>query len=131
MGIPNAIYIDDHLTIGASEASCRANNVIAKEVFKNAGFVVSPDKTKGPATRILYLGLEVCSIERKFFIPEKKLTRLLGALDSLLNQRLVSVRKLASGVGLLQSCALALGPVVRLMTRRLYSFIAEMEMKFS
>ena len=67
----------------------------------------------------------------KFFIPEKKIVRLLGSLDALLSYNKISVRALASFVGLLQSCARALGPVVRLMTRCTYSFIMDNVNKFS
>ena len=131
MGIPNILYIDDHLTMGESELKARANNAIANGVLKQAGWVVSPTKSQGPSSRLVFLGLEVCSVEQKFFIPEKKMVRLLGSLDSVLNHRKVSVRSLASLVGSLQSCALALGPVVRLMTRNVYCFIMENVIKFS
>ena len=130
LGIPNIIYIDDHLTLGKSESEAKANNAIANGVLKQAGWIVSPTKTQGPSSRLVFLGLEVCSVTQKFYIPEKKIVRILSMLDSLLSARRICLRALASLVGLLQSCGRALGPVVRLRTRRTYGFLMENVTKF-
>ena len=123
LGVPNLMYLDDNLTGGATKEIACSNNEISNDVLKKAGWIVSMEKKKGPAQRILFLGLEVCSITMKFFIPEKKLIRLLALFDSLLSSKKVQLRKLASCLGLLQSCGKAIGPVVRLMTRRAYIFL--------
>ena len=61
----------------------------------------------------------------KFFIPEKKFLSIFSQLEAALIARRMQPRKLASLVGKIQSCALALGPVVRLKTRNLYRFICQ------
>ena len=123
LGIPILVYIDDGLTGGASEKEASKNNEISNEIFAKAGWVISKDKGKGPSQRILFLGLEFCSVKLMFFIPEKKIVKLLSAMDSLLSRKKVKLRELASILGLLQSCARALGPVVRLRTKCSYLFL--------
>ena len=123
LGIPNLLYLDDHLTGGPTREKAIHNNEISNQVLSNAGFVVSKEKKNGPLQRILFLGLEVCSVTLKFFIPEKKIIRLLSGIDSLLSSSKVKLRILASFLGLLQSCIKAIGPVTRLMTRCSYLFL--------
>ena len=72
-GIPTAIYIDDQFVLGKDEEQCAANNCFPVEVLGKVDRVVSPSKSTGPASRLAFLGLDICSVEQKFFIPEKKL----------------------------------------------------------
>ena len=87
--------------------------------------MVSIEKAKEPSQRILFLGLEVCSTTMMFFIPESKLLHIIDTINVLCAQRKVQLRKFASLLGFLQSCARALGNVVRLMTRASYHWMAE------
>ena len=123
LGVPNIIYIDDNLNGGPTRELACSNNLVANQVFSQAGWIVSQEKKQGPLQRILFLGLEVCSVSLKFFIPEKKIVKLLAEIDSLLSSKKVKLRVFASFLGLLQSCNKALGPVVRLMTRVSYLFL--------
>ena len=123
LGIPNIIFIDDHFTGGATEDLAIKNNALANKVLASAGWVISSEKKVGPLQRIRYLGLEVCSVSMMFYIPDDKLTRLLESIDSLLSSKKVKLRALSSFLGLLQSCARALGPIVRLMSRYAYLFL--------
>ena len=125
LGIRNALYIDDLFTLGETEEKARFNNQIAKEVLAKAGWIVHKDKGKGPSRRLRFLGLEVCSVSRKFFIPADKQQNILEVIRELLVVRSVKVRRLASLVGKLQSCEKVIGPVVRLMTRASYLCIME------
>ena len=123
LGVPNQIYLDDQLTGGATKSLAISNNAVANDVLAKAGWIVSTSKKNGPLQRILFLGLEICSVTMKFYIPEKKIISLLAKADSLLSCHKVQLRVLASFIGLLQSCSRALGPIVRLMTRNLYGFL--------
>ena len=75
-GVPVLTYLDDNLVKGSSEAQCQENQAILVETLSRAGFVVSKSKSKGPLSRINFLGLEVCSSSLKFFIPLPKLERI-------------------------------------------------------
>ena len=58
-----------------------------------------------------------------FEIPPLKLAKILENGLSILALKFCLVKKLASWVGLLQSCKLAIGPVVSIMCRALYDTI--------
>ena len=124
-GVPFLIYLDDAWIGGVDERGCLENRDLARSVLKRAGFVVSETKAIEPSTRIIFLGLEVCSISMKFFIPVKKIQRIITSAQEILSGRKVQLRKLASFVGFVQSCSKALGPVSRLMLRASYFFMAQ------
>ena len=65
----------------------------------------------------------MCSTTMKFYNPEKKLKRLEDEMLSMLSARKVKLRNMAKFLGLLQSVARALGNVVRIRTRILYSWM--------
>ena len=67
----------------------------------------------------------------KFEIPPDKMTRLIEKAKYLLSLRRVLVKDVASWVGLLQSCRLAIGPVVSIMCRSLYDCIKNAKTLFS
>ena len=125
LAIPSLVYLDDIWYGGASKEICLKNREEGRQALKRAGFVVSIEKAKEPDTRILFLGLEICSKTMKFYIPEKKLHFILSAIDSICSSRKIQLRRFASFLGYLQSCARALGKVVRLMTRASYHWMAE------
>ena len=130
-GIPTLIYIDDQLVVGKDEEECAAHNKFAVDTLGKAGWVVSPSKATGPASRLTFLGLDVCSITPKFYIPEKKFLNICSLLEEAFFARKLQPRQLARLVGKLQSCSLAVGPVVRLMTRELYQFICKVVEEYS
>ena len=125
LGIPFLIYLDDAWIGGTDTEECVKNRNISRSVLRRAGFVVSESKAIDPNTRITFLGLDVCSVEFKFFIPEKKIQRIISSAEDILKRRKVQLRHLASFVGFLQSCSKALGPVSRLMLRACYNFMSE------
>ena len=59
----------------------------------------------------------------KFEIPSEKLEKLLSFGRELLSLRRVNVKSLASWVGSLQACRLAIGPIVSILCRSLYDDI--------
>ena len=91
LGIRCLIYLDDILTLGPSFEAAQRNRDRAVEVLTKTGFIISQDKSQGPCSRLKY--------------PEP---------------RRVQLRALASFLGFIQSCSIALGPVVRMRTRVCY-----------
>ena len=106
------MYLDDSMVKGSSEVQCQENQAILVETLSRAGFVVSKSKSKGPLSRIKFLGLEVCSSTLKFFIPLSKLERIEKEIQEMLASRKVKLRTMAKFLGLLQSVSRALGNVV-------------------
>ena len=73
LGFKASIYIDDILSIASSlENALRCNAVICDTLAK-AGWIIKKEDKTGPSQRLLYLGLEICSVSMKFFIQTKKL----------------------------------------------------------
>ena len=119
-----SMYIDDLLTVGDSLESAVESNRVACDALAKAGWVTKPDQKTGPAQRLQYLGLEICFSTMKFFIPKKKLEKLLLQLAAAVNAPPhFKVRSVASTIGLLMSCSRALGPVTRIMSRNNYAWI--------
>ena len=125
MGIPCLIYLDDFLTLGGSEEEAKKNRDRAVEILSKTGFVVSKEKFLGPSSRLKYLGLEVCSVSSSFYIPTKKVDKIINFVNDLCQARRVKLRHFASFLGFLQSCSRALGPVVRMRTRLCYHWLMD------
>ena len=123
LGIRTLFYIDDTFFVGKGELNCKENRDVAINVLKSAGFIISEEKSKNPSPRLEFLGLEVCSTELSFFIPERKLLRIEQGGNNLLRLRKVQLRDAARWIGLLISCSKAIGPTVRLRTRNFYCWL--------
>ena len=67
-----------------------------------------------------WLGFVIDSISLSFRIPEKKVSKLKGLLDSAIQAGYSSFRELARIAGTIISVALAVGPISRLLTRQMY-----------
>ena len=123
LGHKASIYIDDIMSIASSlEKALRCNEVVC-DALARAGWVIKKDDKTGPTQRLLYLGLEICSVSMKFFIPKKKMDKIISRILSVINAPHVRIRELASILGLILSCYKALGPVTRIMTRSCYSWV--------
>ena len=86
-GIPCLIYLDDLWISGRNKDQCVKNRNFVREVLQKSGWVVSLSKAVEPAQRILFLGLEICSLSMKFYVPEKKLCRVENSIDECLRKK--------------------------------------------
>jgi hypothetical protein len=89
-------------------------------VFEKAGFTVNKeksDKLGDSAQRKEYLGFCIDTKEMAVYVPELKLTRVLGILDTFMRRRRHRVRDMASVIGKLISLEPALGRSVLVGTR--------------
>ena len=123
LGIRSLVYLDDVFTLGQSLEQAKENRDRAVDVLNKAGFIVSQLKAEGPSNRIKYLGLDICSSQLAFFIPEQKVEKIKSEVSALLQTRRVKLRTMASFLGFLQSCSRALGPMVRMRTRQCYTWL--------
>ena len=124
-GARSQIYIDDLIYFCVSFEQGILQDALIQEFFLRGGWGFKPSKSSGlPSQRVKYLGLIIDSVKMSFSIPEEKLERLFEGAKSLLSLRRVLVKNLASWVGLLQSCRLAIGPLVSIMCRSLYDQIS-------
>ena len=68
--IPCLIYLDDCCGSGSNTEEAKINRAKMIDILTKCGFIVSLDKSKGPSSSILFLGLQICSQTMKFYIPE-------------------------------------------------------------
>ena len=123
LGFRASIYIDDIMSAGSTLEKALACNKVVCDTLAKAGWIIKVEEKSGPSQKLLYLGLEICTVSRKFFIPQKKLNKLLSRMNAVMSVDHVKIREIASVLGLLMSCYKALGPVTRIMTRSCYFWV--------
>ena len=122
-GLRTVVYLDDGIfAVDGNEAAFRASEAV-KEDLRKAGFVAHAEKSQWEPTRkLIWLGFELDLEEGKIKVPRDKLTRIQGILQSTTGNK-ISARALASLIGKIVALYIAVGPVVRLMTRSLYTVL--------
>ena len=76
-----AHYIDDFVTVGApGTQDCLQNVEVMHAVCTRVDMPIEPEKDEGPATTIVFLGLELDSIAQEVHLPQEKLRRLWSQL---------------------------------------------------
>lgn len=113
-------YLDDFLVAGRKGTQDCANLMsIFSFICLELGVPLAHEKTLGPTTNLVYLGLEIDTINMSIRIPVEKLQQLKAQLLSLLDKRKVTLKELQSLTGLLNFCIRAI-PAGRVFVRRLY-----------
>lgn len=73
------------------------------EIFKQTcdefGIPLADDKTQGPVTSLIFLGLEIDTVQRCIRIPTSKILELKGLLKILIDRKKVKRKELESLVG--------------------------------
>ena len=90
-------FLDDFITAGNPESDeCSTNLALLVSTCDHLGFPMAKDKRKGPATCLIFLGIELDTIRLELRLPSEKLLRLKAIL-----QKTCRKRELQSLVGLL------------------------------
>ena len=81
-GILNALhYLDDFLTLGqANSVVCQTTLSTALRMCDQAGLLVAPEKTKGPATTLSFLGIELDTQRMQLHLLQDTHARLQAAM---------------------------------------------------
>ena len=109
-GARSTIYIDDLLFLSDLFDLGVLQDKLIQEIFLKRGWVFKPSKSWGPPSqRVRYLDLIIDFQSMKFCIPSDELERLIQSGSFLLTNRKSFLKSLASWVGLLKSCRLAIG----------------------
>ena len=102
LGHISTSYIDDCLLIAPSVAECKDNIHDTVMMSEQAGFIVHPVKSVlEPTKRITYLGFWLDSNTMTVKLTDEKATKIKLACQTLLEKKLVTIKHLASVVGLL------------------------------
>ena len=105
------VFLDDILILAKTfqEAEMTRNTLIF--VLQHLGFTINfPKSMWKPVQLILFLGVEVDSLELKSSLPKEKMENIVSQCQDLLKAKTVTVRELTQLVGRLSSAAIAVLP---------------------
>ena len=116
-------YLDDYFTLGAAGTDLCAKRLAAiHQAARLVGIPLSPEKCEGPTTRMVFLGIELDSIEMSARLPADKLADLIVLLREWGSKKSCKPKALQSLLGKLNhTCAVI--PCGRTFTRRLIDLL--------
>ncbi len=116
-------YLDDYFTLGPPASNICAKRLTAiDQAATEIGIPLSPDKCVGPTTCLVFLGIELDSIQMTARLPADKRTELTQMLDEWATKRWCTLKELQSLVGKLNH-ACAVVPQGRTFVRRLLDLL--------
>ena len=96
-------YLDDFLLIGPPRSdSCATSLTKLLSVFDRLGIPIAEDKLEGPATCLVFLGIELDTLQMSLRLPIEKLQELRELVQTWLRRRFCSKKELQSLIGKLQ-----------------------------
>jgi hypothetical protein len=123
-------YLDDYLIMApatpADSSDCQELLAVFLRVCKLLGIPVAMEKVDGPATIIIFLGLELDSVLQQIRLPLEKLTAILAELEEWTHRTKATKRQLLSLIGKLSFAARAV-PAGRLFIRRLITLSTKVQ----
>ena len=67
-------YIDDFLTVGHPQSDeCHSNMLLMQRICERAGLPTEPSKSVGPATCLVFLGIEIDTLKGELRLAQDKL----------------------------------------------------------
>ncbi|CAC5410097.1 unnamed protein product [Mytilus coruscus] len=106
-------YLDDSLLAGeAKSGECLRLMNNLRLICSDIGVPLAEEKTLGPSCIMIFLGLEIDTLEMAIRITQDKLTEVKGKLELTIKKRKITLKDLQSLVGSLNFCAKAI-PSVR------------------
>ena len=118
-------YMDDFLICGKADTNQCANHMSAMTALcSELGVPLAVEKTVGPTTRTVFLGIEIDTVSQTLSIPSNKYTRLVDMIDLWLIKTTCSRKEVQSLVGTLMFASKCV-PSGRLFTRRLTASLSQ------
>ena len=116
-------YLDDFLIVGEHETEeCGIHLTMLLTIFDYLDIPVAVEKTEGPTTRLIFLGIELDTEEMTLRLPEKKLRKLQTLIAEWLGRKSCRKRDLQSLAGKLQHACKVVRPG-RTFLRRVFSLL--------
>ena len=111
-GVSNILhYLDDFFTIGSPHTvECISNLAALRTTFNDLGVPLAEHKTVGPATSIVFLGINLDSCSLQLSLPEEKLRELKALIQSWVARKVTTARDLKSLVGKLENACKVVRP---------------------
>ena len=104
-------YLDDFLFGGKANSNhCASIMAVFHEQMTLLGVPVSEDKTEGPTTRLVFLGLLIDSEEMVIRIPMEKIKEISQKIDAILSRQKCTLKQMQSLIGSLNFACRAIFP---------------------
>lgn len=103
-------YVDDFCLIAPDRPSCQRLISCFENVCAKLGVPLASDKSEGPATRLVFLGLEIDSVQQLVSIPHSKLHKIIAKVQGALDRNSITLRELQSLIGSLSFVCKAISP---------------------
>lgn len=126
------MFLDDGIGGSPDYASCLVHSRLCRSDLDSAGFFVNLQKSVWEPSQVgTWLGFHLDFSLNFITVPLPKITKLQESISRILAQRFVNAKDLASVAGQLNSMFLAIGNIVRLMSRAMYAQISAQNSWFS
>ncbi len=104
-------YLDDFLLFGSPD-SCQCGTSLERALTrcKELGVPIAPAKTEGPATKLIFLGIELDTASLTMSLPREKLERLCTMIRDWESKKSCTKRELLSLIGYLQHACRVIKP---------------------
>lgn len=102
-GVPTMLHIlDDFLFLGPPDSSiCKLALHQFMSMCDVLGVPIKGEKTEGPSTTLIFLGIELDTVNMEARLPEEKIVKIRNALHSAKRRKKMTLRELQSLIGLL------------------------------
>lgn len=102
-GVPAMLHIlDDFLFLGSPDSSiCKLALHQFMSMCDVLGVPIKGEKTEGPSTTLIFLGIELDTVNMEARLPEEKIVKIQNALHSAKRRKKMTLRELQSLIGLL------------------------------
>lgn len=102
-GVPTMLHIlDDFLFLGLPDSSiCKLALHQFMSICDVLGVPIKGEKTEGPSTTLIFLGIELDTVNMEAKSPEEKIVKIQNALHSAKRHKNMTLRELQSLIGLL------------------------------
>ena len=93
------VFLDDFLIVEPTLERCVLAQRVLITLLRSLGFDIAWDKVEGPAQKLIFLGIEIDTIQDLLVLPEKKLQDFEQLVESMLSLKRVSYKRLQALAG--------------------------------
>lgn len=102
--------LDDFLIIAQDATQCQTNLQTMLQVSAELGFPIKQEKVEGPSSTLIFLGIELDSMEMQMRLPSLKLDRLKQTIAEWTRKRAARKREVLSLIGQLAHACKVVAP---------------------
>jgi hypothetical protein len=103
--------LDDYLFVGAKNTGdCSGLLENVHKICQQLEVPIAHEKTEGPVTKLVFLGLQIDTIKQTVTIPGGKVDEIILKIQTMLNQSKVTLKQLQSLIGSLNFACRAVAP---------------------